>query len=274
MAQAPTQPATCWWYTLAHEDTPVARLGASSGALGEFAEALAARGHAVPATLVTRITREAQRTDLMGVQSTGERYVWAFRRLDDALAAFRANRRSDYHPYPQPQTLREASLDRLYRRFPLWDYPRTTALLFRGARVCDDPRLWADPRPETLASALPFAIAQEDWDQYTLCGFRRGVTLVRVASTTRWLRVGFRTLEDTWADLVQQMRAGDLQPLDESRLQMVEALARESLLHGGAQEAFAHSTDTAASPAAVTRALSRVAPRPQRAAHSARRHAV
>ena len=45
----------------------------------------------------------------------GVRYLWAFRRMRDALLVARANHCSDYHAYPLPNTLHEDSLDRLVR---------------------------------------------------------------------------------------------------------------------------------------------------------------
>jgi hypothetical protein len=226
----------CWWYTLAHEQTPPADLCVSAAAVREFAEALAGAGEATSAALVAQIAREVAR----GAQGErhvggGERYVWAFRRLGDALAALRANHRSDYHAYPQPQNIHEASLDRLYQRFPLTDYPRTTALLFTGMRVCDDPRLWADPRADALVSLAPAVVAPEDWGRFTLCGFRQGVALVRVSANSRWLRIGALALEDGWA---AARRGAEATPPSGSALKAAESLARDTLLRAAPAEAF------------------------------------
>lgn len=236
---APTHPTVCWWYTLAHEQTSPADLCITAAAAQEFAEALAAAGEAASAALVAQIARELAR----GVQGeqragNGERYVWAFRRLGDALVALRANHRSNYRAYPQPQTIHEASLDRLYQRFPLTDFPRTTALLFNGMRVCDDPRLWADPRADTLGALAPTVVAPEDWGRYTLCGFRQGVALVRVSASSRWLRIGARALEDAWAAARSEAEATTATPRSVSALKTAESLARDALLHAAPAEAF------------------------------------
>lgn len=229
----PAQPTVSWWYTLAHEQTPPADLCVNAATLQSFAEALAAAGQAASAARVEQIAREVARSaeELRG----GERYVWAFRRLGDALAALRANHRSDYHAYPQPQSIYEASLDRLYQRFPLSDYPHTTALLFNGMRVCDDPRLWADPRADALAALAPEVVAPEDWGRYTFCGFRQGVALVRVNAGSRWLRIGARPLEDAWAAARREAEAA---PRSVSALKTAESLARVALLHAAPAEAF------------------------------------
>ncbi len=253
-SDAPTPPSVCWWYTLAHEQTPPDDLCVSAAAAQEFAEALAAAGEAASAALVAQIAREVARGPQGEQRTGGERYVWAFRRLGDALAALRANHRSDYHAYPQPQTIREASLDRLYQRFPLTDYPRTTALLFTGMRVCDDPRLWADPRADALVSLAPTVVAPEDWGRYTLCGFRQGVALVRVSARSRWLRIGARALEDAWATTRSV-----------SALKTAESLARDALLHAAPAEAFMRldePTIASAEPPTV-RPLGRPARHPQ-----------
>ena len=261
--QTAPHPAMRWWYTLAHETTPPAHLGASAAALSEFAEALAARGQTSSAALVAQITREVARAEATQralsslrrvAQARGDtdeiHYVWAFRLLGDALTALRANHRSDYHAYPQPQTLREASLDRLYQRFPLEEYPRTNALLFTGVGICDDPRLWANPRADALASALPEVIAPDDWDNYTVCGFRQGVSLVRVTSSARWLRVGPRTLEDAWAEARRNLPTPTARALDESQQRIAESGARDALLRAAPTEAFLRFGEEAASEAA------------------------
>jgi hypothetical protein len=178
----------------------------------------------------------------------GERYVWAFRRLGDALTALRANHRSDYHAYAHPQSVREASLDRLWQRFPLPEFPRTTALLFMGMRVCDDPRLLGDPRADALAALAPGLIAPEDWERYTFCGFRQGVALVRVSANSRWLRIGARSLEDAWATARLGAETPHSQP-SVSALKTAETLARELLVRGASAEAFLSLDDPPASAA-------------------------
>ncbi len=263
MAQTTTHPAISWWYTLAHEETSPARLSVSAAALEEFAETLDARGQQASARLVAQIAREVAHSeaarrgaairrglDEVSDAVDGVRYVWAFRRLGDALTALRANHRSDYHAYPQPQTLQEASLDRLYQRFPLVDYPRTTALLFTGMRICDDPRLWADARVNAQASALPALVAPEDWERYTACGFRQGVALVRVTASARWLRIGARALEDAWAEARHALDLSTLRAADEERLRLAETRARDMLLHAAPAEAFMRLDDEASLSAA------------------------
>ena len=260
---APTPPKVCWWYTLAHEQTPPADLCVTPAAAQEFAEALAGAGEAASATLVAQIARELAR-GAQGEQRAGggERYLWAFRRLGDALAALRANHRSDYHAYPQPQSIREASLDRLYQRFPLTDYPRTTSLLFTGMRICDDPRLWADPRADTLVSFAPTVVAPEDWGRYTLCGFRQGVALVRVSANSRWLRISARALEEAWAEA---RREAEATPGSVSALKTAESLARDALLHATPAEAFMRLDEPASAepPSGSLRPLGRPAHHPQ-----------
>jgi hypothetical protein len=214
----------------------------TTDALHEFAEALASAGQAAPAALVAQIAREVARSEQRGQSEQGElrggeRYVWAFRRLGDALVALRANHRSDYHAYPQPQSIHEASLDRLYQRFPLADFPRTTVLLFNGMRICDDPRLLADPRADALAALAPVVIAPEDWGRYTFCGFRQGIALVRVSARSRWLRIGARALEDAWAAARSEAEAPAAHQ-SVSALKTAESLARDTLLHAAPPEAF------------------------------------
>jgi len=283
------QSAVRWWYTLAYDDASPARMAVSAGALGQFSEALAALGKTAPAALIARVMREvtfaeaeqrARASDDETGQSIatagGERYVWAFQRLSDAMAAARVNRRSDFHAYPQPQTLREASLDRLFQRFPLVEYPRTRVYLFTGMEVCDDPRIGADPCANALVAEIPALVAPEDWGRYTVCGFRQGVSLVRVNATSRWLRVGLRTLEAAWAEAT-----GDLpSSADDARLLAAETDARDALLRiaaaqasrrrneatGAASEAHAPvgkaTTAARRSPQPRGTRLSRQAPRP------------
>lgn len=248
MAQTPLRPAMCSWYTLAHEQTAPAEVCVGAAALADFAEALATCGQEASAARMSQIARE------VALDALGERYVWAFRRLGDALTALRANHRSDYHAYPHPQNVREASLDRLWRRFPLPEFPRTTTLLFMGMRVCDDPRLLGDPRADALAALAPEVIAPEDWGRYTFCGFRQGVALVRVSASSRWLRISARSLEDAWAAARLGAETPHPQP-SVSALKTTETLARELLVRGASAEAFLSLDDPPAStPASAPRA--------------------
>src|SRR5579859_4247497 len=173
-------PAT-WWYTLAYAETPLREQALTDDDLRDLVETLRARNLPLPAELASPRAR-ARRASASGPLS-GARYIWAFSSLRDALLAARANRRSDYHAYPQPATLREASLDRLYRRFPLDEFPRASVILFSGATVCPDPLLGPDPAPGSLAAELAGVMGPELWDRYTLCGFRQGASLVRVVSS-------------------------------------------------------------------------------------------
>lgn len=244
--QTSARPTSCWWYTLAHVETPPARLSVTPAALDDFSDALVSCGEVAAAARIAKIAREVARGD-GGDQ--GERYVWGFRRLGDALAALRANHRSDYHAYPHPQSIYEASLDRLYQRFPLTDYPRTTALLFSGSLVCEDPRLWANPRADALAAVAPEVIAPDEWGRYTLCGFRQGLALVRVSANGRWLRIDARALEDTWAQARRDAEAPAVQR-GVSVLKTAESLAREALLRSTQEGAFIHPDDPSDEPAA------------------------
>lgn len=241
MAQAPMRPAMCSWYTLAHEQTAPAEVCVGAAALEDFAEALGACGQEASAARMSQIARE------VALDALGERYVWAFRRLGDALTALRANHRSDYHAYPHPRSVREASLDRLWRRFPLPEFPRTTALLFMGMRVCDDPRLLGDPRADALAALAPEVIAPEDWGRYTLCGFRQGVALVRVSASSRWLRIGARSLEDAWATARRDAETPPYSQPSVSALKTAETLARELLVRSASTDAFLSLDDSPAS---------------------------
>ena len=271
LAQTPLRPAVCSWYTLAHEQTMPASVCLDAATLEEFADALASAGQEAPAARVAQIARE------VALGALGERYVWAFRRLGDALTALRANHRSDYRAYPRPQSVREASLDRLHRRFPLPEYPRTTALLFMGMRVCDDPRLGADPSAESLASLAPGVIAPEDWVRYTFCGFQQGVALVRVSASSRWLRIGGRALEDAWAEAREAADAPHTQR-SLSPLKTAETLARDALVRAAPADAFLSLDDAPASPppatdatATVSRTRRRVLPGAARATRTATR---
>ena len=243
------QPAAEWWYTLAYDTVSPAQMAVSATALSEFSASLADLGQGASAALITRVAREVRlaeevcrvRTVYSDAESGAERYIWAFRRLSDALAVARANRRSDYHPYPQPQSLRDASLDRLYQRFPLMEYPRTRVYLFTGIRVCDDPRIGADPPANALVAQLPGLMRSEDWARYTLCGFRQGVSLVRVNAASRWLRIALRPLEDAWAEAL-----GDAAPAaSEEHLRMAEIDARDALMRIAATQATRRLSDNA-----------------------------
>ncbi|HEU0026327.1 MAG TPA: hypothetical protein VFQ25_04360 [Ktedonobacterales bacterium] len=204
--QRASQPAPATWhYTLAHAETPLRERALSEDDLRDVVETLRARNLPLPAELASPSAR-ARRASGSGPLS-GARYTWAFSSLRDALQAARANRRSDYHAYPQPTTPREASLDRLYRRFPLDEFPRTTVILFSGAPICPDPLLGADPAPGSLAAELADAMRPELWNRYTLCGFRQGASLVRVTPSDRWVRVSPRALEDAWATAERHLRA-------------------------------------------------------------------
>jgi len=165
-------------------------------------ETLRARNLPLPAELASPRARARRATGSL----SGARYVWAFSSLRDALLAARANRRSDFHAYLQPATLHEASLDRLYRRFPLDEFPRTTVILFSGAPVCPDPLLGPDPVPGSLAAELADAISPASWDRFTLCGFRQGASLIRVTPTDRWVRIAPRALEDAWSAAERHLR--------------------------------------------------------------------
>ncbi len=246
VAAAPGRPhpAMRLWMTLAYRDTAPLRVGVTSAELRAFGQALVEREQTAQAALVAQIAREvthaeSARRNRPGLVDLGaERYIWAFGRVDDALTAFHANHRSDYAAYPEPRTLREASLDRLYRRFPLNDYPRTSVLLFAGVRVCDDPRLQADPAVDTLATLAPEPSAQSAWDNYTCCGFRSGLSLVRVSTSTRWLRVGMRELEDAWAGALDAVKGASAGALDAPQFAAAQAHAHEALLRGAVPEAF------------------------------------
>lgn len=188
------QPVSVTWsYTLAHAETPLRERALSERDLGELADLLRSRDIPLPAGFASPRAR-ARLTSVPG----GPRYIWGFTALDDALRAARANRRSDYHAYSEPTSLREASLDRLYRRFPLDDFPRATVILFSGAPVCSDPLLGPDPAPGSLAAELATALGPEAWERFTLLGFRQGATLVRVTPGDRWVRLSPRALEDAW----------------------------------------------------------------------------
>ncbi len=193
--QAARAPAT-WFYTLAYREAPLRDLALTEDDLRDLVETLRARNLPLPAELASPRAR-SRRASASGPLS-GARYIWAFSALRDALQAARANRRSDYHAYPRPASLHEASLDRLYHRFPLSEFPRVSVILFSGASVCPDPLLGADPASGSLAAELVDALAPDLWDRYTLCGFRQGVSLVRSSPTDRWVRMAPRTLEDAW----------------------------------------------------------------------------
>jgi hypothetical protein len=235
--QRASQPApAAWYYTLAHAETPLRERALSEDDLRDLVETLRARTLPLPAELASP-RASARRASGSGPLS-GARYIWAFSSLRDALQAARANRRSDYHAYPQPATLREASLDRLYRRFPLDEFPRTTVILFSGAPICPDPLLGADPAPGSLAAELADVTGPELWDRYTLCGFRRGASLVRVTPADRWVRMSPRALEDAWAIAERHLYAlaapdadeGDTPPGQRSEPGAMETVAFQALL--------------------------------------------
>ena len=232
-----TAPRAPWWYTLAHADTPARRLALPGIALDELIACLEKRGLPVAAPL-----REHERLRRRSALSAeGMRYLWAFRRMRDVLQAARANHCSDYHAYPLPRSLRESSLDRLYRRFPLDEYPQTTIMLISGAFVCDDPLLGPDPAPHSLAAAAPTAIAPCDWARYTLCGFERGAALISVLPSDRWLRVTPPALEEAWAVATYQLQAQGAVPTS----QAIERATLDLLLRGQPDEAFAFVSGSA-----------------------------
>ncbi len=204
-ASQPAPAPAAWWYTLAYVETPLREQALTDDDLRDLVETLRARNLPLPAELASprASARRASASDPL----SGARYIWAFSSLRDALLAARANRRSDYHSYPQPASLREASIDRLYRRFPLDVFPRASVILFSGATVCPDPLLCPDPASGSLAAELAGAMGSELWERYTLCGFRQGASLVRVASSDRWVRMTPRALEDAWAAAERYLRA-------------------------------------------------------------------
>lgn len=202
-ASQPAPAAATWYYTLAHAGTPLRDLSLTEDSLRDLVDTLRERNLPLPAELASPRARRARASGPL----SGSRYLWAFSSLRDALLAARANRCSDYHAYPQPATLREASLDRLYRRFPLDDFPHTSVILFSGAPVCPDPLLGADPAPGSLAAELTDAMGPDLWGRFTLCGFRRGASLVRVMPTDRWVRMAPRALEDAWAAAERHLHA-------------------------------------------------------------------
>ncbi len=201
-------PAASWWYTLAHATKPAKSQALSGATLDELIACLKARGTPVPPPLREHACLRVR----SALAAEGLRYLWAFRSLRDALLVARANHRSDYHEYPLPTSLAEASLDRLYHRFPLGDFPQTTILLISGSYICDDPLLGPDPEPCSLVAAQPTAIPLEDWDRYTLCGFSRGAALISVLPSDRWLRILPDDVEDAWADATHQLQTHGARP--------------------------------------------------------------
>lgn len=232
-----TAPRMPWWYTLAHAGTPARGLALPGVALDQLITCLERHGMPVPAPL--RDHERLRRRSALSPE--GLRYLWAFRRMRDALQVARANHRSDYHAYSLPNTLREDSLNRLYRRFPLDEYPKTTIMLISGAFVCDDPLLGPDPAPHSLAAVAPTAIAPSDWARYTLCGFELGASLLSVLPTDRWLRVTPPALEDAWAAATYQLQAQGTIPTS----QAVERVTLDLLLRGLPDEAFAYVSGSA-----------------------------
>ncbi|HEX9038984.1 MAG TPA: hypothetical protein VF808_18525 [Ktedonobacterales bacterium] len=199
-----SQPASApanWLYTLAHAETPLRDLALGEEDLRVVVEALRARNVPLPAELAAPPARRARGP------LAGARYIWAFSSLRDALQVARLNRRSDYHAYPQPSSLREASLDRLFRRFPLTEFPRASVILFSGTRICLDPLLAADPLPGSLAADLAEALGPTLWERFTLLGLRQGASLARVTPADRWVRLRPRTLEDAWEVAERNLRA-------------------------------------------------------------------
>jgi hypothetical protein len=122
-------------------------------------------------------------------------------------------------------------------------------------RLCEDPRLWADPRADMLAAAAPSAIAPEEWERYTLCGFQQGVSLTRVAAESRWLRLDARTLEGAWAEARDALERSN----ETAALNLAEARAREALLRAAPADAFLSLDDD-------SRDVAYLARTPQRAA--------
>lgn len=232
MAGAPDRvtPRATYWYTLAHATTPAKELALSGAALDDLIACLDARGLSVAASL----RAHDQLRQRSALASEGLRYLWAFGRMRDALLAARANHRSDYHAHPYPRTLREASLDRLFRRFPLTDFPQTTLLLVSGSYVCDDPLLGPDPGPFSLAADLSTLITPREWDRYTLCGFERGAALVSALPSDRWLRISMATFEDTWSAATRQLQAQGATP----SARAVERVALDLLLRAQPEETF------------------------------------
>jgi hypothetical protein len=171
--------------------------------LSALVETLRARGIPLPAEFAS----PRARARLTSGPHSGARYIWGFTSLRDALQAARYTRRSDFHAYPEPATLRESSLDRLYRRFPLSEFPRASVILFSGSLVCPDPLLAADPAPGSLVAELADALGSDTWERYTLLGFRQGLSLVRVMPADRWVRLTLGALEDAWAAADRALRA-------------------------------------------------------------------
>ncbi len=214
-----------WFYTLAYSETPLRDLALTENDLRDLLETLRARNLPLPAELAS--PRASARRASAGSPLSGARYIWAFSSLRDALQVARANRRSDYRAYPQPATLREASLDRLYRRFPLSEFPRASVILFSGASVCPDPLLGADPAPGSLAAELADALGPNLWERYTLCGFRQGASLVRSCAADRWVRMAPRTLEDAWDTAGRSLRALPTPTTDDGAAPDVDAARAE-----------------------------------------------
>lgn len=230
-AEEAMPPAASWWYTLAHATKPAKAQALSGAALDGLIACLEERGLPV-ATLLRQHVCLRMRSALA---PEGMRYLWAFRSLRDAMLVAQANRRSDYHAYPHPTSLHEASLDRLYYRFPLTDFPQTTILLISGSFVCDDPLLGPDPEPHSLAAAQSTAIAPEDWGRYTLCGFTRGASLISVLPSDRWLRILPSDVEEAWDNATHQLQTHGARPT----LRTVERAAVALLMRGLANAEYA-----------------------------------
>jgi len=191
-----------WWYTLAHATQPAKALALSGATLDGLVAHLESRS--LPVAPALRQHARLRRQSALAPE--GLRYLWAFRSLRDALQVARMNRYSNYRAYPDPGSLREASLDRLYRRFPLGEFPETTILLISGSFVCADPLLGPHPPPNSLANAAPDAIAPEDWDQFTLCDLALGASLISVLPSDRWLRIPPPAVEDAWITATHQLQ--------------------------------------------------------------------
>lgn len=232
LATQPSAAPATWSYTLAHAETPLRGLALGEDDLSALVETLRARDMPLPAELVASPARRARGP------LAGARYIWAFTSLRDALQVVRLNRRSDYRAYPEPKSLREDSLDRLHRRFPLTEFPRASVILFSGTRVCLDPLLAADPVPGSLAADLAGALSPTLWERFTLLGLSQGASLVRVTAADRWVRMGPRALEDAWATAERTLAAmvaaeeqrDGADPDPKPELSDIETLAFQALL--------------------------------------------
>jgi hypothetical protein len=266
MAGQPIATPITWSYTLAYTETPLRERALSGEELSALVETLRTRGIPLPAECAS----PRARARLTNEPHSGARYIWGFTSIRDALQAARYTRRSDFHAYPDPATLREASLDRLYRRFPLSEFPRASVILFSGSLVCPDPLLTGDPASGSLVAELADALGPDAWERYTLLGFRQGLSLVRVMPADRWVRLTLGTLEDAWAaaDRAQRDQPPE-QPSGESQPKRVVPLDPESLDSAAFQALLRIVTSSAAStpetPHAYTPHATRPSPSSQRA---------